>query len=155
MSSHNLFLNENESELTPIFELKNIPADHKSKRKNPQNDSRRVRNEVLKLRLTTEEKQLISDNAFKADMSITEYIMATVNDSQIIVVDKIPQLLLELLRQGNNLNQLVKIAHQTRGQDISGAEEAVKKCNEAHEKLMKFCEDWDVKLKKSQAKKGE
>lgn len=155
MSSQNLFLNQNESELTPVFEQKRVDLDHKSKRKNPQNDSRRTRSEILKLRLTHEEKQLISDNALKAETNITEYILASINNSPIVVVEKIPELLVELLRQGNNLNQLVRIAHQTHSQDVFGVEEAVKKCYEAHEKLMKFCEEWDVKIKKIQTKKGE
>lgn len=156
MASHNLFF---KSKSATILEPETSPSgsnlDHQTQSKKPQNEGRRTRSEVLKLRLTPEEKQLISDNATKANMSVTEYIMTVVSGSPIVVVDKIPELHLELLRQGNNLNQLVKIAHQTNGWDVFGIEEAVKKCSETHKKLLEFCEYWNVKLRKSQSKKGE
>ena len=88
-------------------------------------------------------------------MSMTDYIMAAVNSSPIVVVDKFPQIHIELLKQGNNLNQLLKIAHQTNARELNGVEEAVKNCSELHQKIIKFCDDWNVKLRNQKAKKGD
>lgn len=157
MAFKNLFSNKKEVVSEPMT-VSNKPGEddaHEGKKRNPQNDNLRTRCEVLKLRLTKEEKKLISEKAVKADMSMTDYIMATVKETQIIVIDNIPQVYTELLRQGNNLNQLVRVAHQTGAEELVGVEDAVKQCSETCKKLMRFCEKWDVKLRSSKKKKGE
>lgn len=157
MALKNLFSNKNKSVSEPISVPNHITEStvikEKSTRKNPQDDKSRRRSEVLKLRLTQEEKELISNKAAAVNMSMTDFIMEAVNGSQVIVIDKIPQVYVELMRQGKNLNQLVKIAHQTDATELSGIEEAVKQCSETHKKLMQFCDKWDVKLRNSKTKK--
>lgn len=159
MAFKNLFSNKNESNSAPTsapnYSVESAALEGSGIRKKPQDDSLRTRREVLKLRLTQEEKQLISDKAAEANMSMTDYIMAAVNGSQIIVIDKFPQVHVELMRQGHNLNQLLKIAHQTGARELSGIDEAVKNCSEVHKKLMRFCDNWDVKLRNSKKKKEE
>lgn len=159
MAFKNLFSNEkkdnSEPATVPNYTSENDVLEDKKSQRKSQNDSLRTRCEVLKLRLTKEEKDLISKKSAEANTSMTDFIMEAVNGSQVIVIDKIPQLYLELLRQGKNLNQLLKIAHQTDARELSGIEEAVKQCSESHKKLMKFCDDWDVKLRNSKKKKEE
>lgn len=159
MALKNLFSYEKKSNsepaIVPNYPSENVALKNKKLQRKPQNDSLRTRCEVLKLRLTKEEKELISNKASELNMSMTDFIMEAVNGSQVIVIDKIPQLYLELLRQGKNLNQLVRIAHQTDAKELSGIEEAIKQCSETHKKLMQFCDAWNVKLRNSKKKKEE
>jgi hypothetical protein len=54
-------------------------------------------------------------------------------------------LLVELRRQGANLNQVVHLAQQTKVLNIWAAERAAESCEKTQIKIREFCEKWDVK----------
>ncbi|MBQ2941692.1 MAG: hypothetical protein IJD97_05600 [Clostridia bacterium] len=157
MELNNLFLNKkgkkSESVAASDHSVENPASDNKKIRKKPQDDNLRTRREVLKLRLTEDEKELIAKKSTEANMSKTDFIMMAVNGAKIIVISNIPKLYIELLRQGNNLNQLLRIAYQTEAKELSSIAEAVKQCSETHKKLMRFCDYWDTTLKNYDKKK--
>ena len=68
----------------------------------------RKRSERLCLGLTPAEKNMISTAAKEAGMSQTDFLVASVKGTRIVVITALPELLLELSRQGNNLNQVTR-----------------------------------------------
>ena len=60
------------------------------------------------------EKVHISKNAEKAHMTISEFVRAAAMDQDVTVVEGLDDLIRELRRQGNNLNQLTVMARQGR-----------------------------------------
>ena len=66
----------------------------------------RKRDKTLTIRLTESEKALIEKKAKRANMNLTEYIIAVSNKSKIKVAEDTTPLLMELKRMGNNINQI-------------------------------------------------
>ena len=66
----------------------------------------RKRDKTLTVRLTESEKALIEKKAKRANMNLTEYIIAVSNKSKINVAEDTKSLLVELKRIGNNINQI-------------------------------------------------
>ena len=66
----------------------------------------RKRNQTLTIRVTAGEKDAITQKASKARMSITDYIVASSQLTQIHVAEDTRPLVTELKRIGNNLNQI-------------------------------------------------
>ena len=66
----------------------------------------RKRNQTLTIRVTAGEKDAIIQKAAKARMSVTDYIVASSQLTQIHVAEDTRPLIAELKRIGNNLNQI-------------------------------------------------
>ena len=66
----------------------------------------RKRNQTLTIRVTAGEKDTITQKAAKARMSVTDYIVASSQLTQIHVAEDTRPLVTELKRIGNNLNQI-------------------------------------------------
>ena len=75
----------------------------------------RNQTERLTLRLTPEEKTALQERMYKAVApSMRDFVLKMCMDGQIIVNEDLRELNQELRRQGNNLNQLARLAHQRR-----------------------------------------
>lgn len=79
----------------------------------------RKRNKQLNIRLTEEEYQKLMYNINKSKLSQSEYIRKSILRKDIIVIDGIKELLIEIKRIGNNLNQLTKAVNSGMIADIS------------------------------------
>ena len=66
----------------------------------------RKRNQTLTIRVTAGEKDAITHKAAKARMSVTDYIVASSQLTEIHVAEDTRPLIAELKRIGNNLNQI-------------------------------------------------
>lgn len=66
----------------------------------------RKRAETLTIRLTSKEKEMIQKKAKKAQLSVTDFLVATSLHTEIHVAEDIKPLLIELKRIGNNINQI-------------------------------------------------
>ena len=66
----------------------------------------RKRAETLTIRLTKAEKEIIRKKAKKAQLSITDFLVATSLRTEIHVAEDVKPLLIELKRIGNNINQI-------------------------------------------------
>ena len=80
-------------------------------------------------------------------MTKTDYIMAAAEGSPVIVIDEVPQLLVELRRQGVNLNQAVRLANETHSADLPELKAAVQRCLEVQTEIMRMCDTWNMKLR--------
>ena len=130
------------------------PADPVAKVKKKQDDSRRSRSEILKLRLTSAEKRHMAEQAKAAGMSITDYLVACSQQVPVIYIPGVPELVLELRRQGTNLNQMARLAneqHDTRSIDLDAAAADVRS---AMAEIVDFCRRWDAQITDATGKGG-
>ena len=73
-----------------------------------------AKNQFIRARVANWEKFVISENARKARMTESEFVRRAALEKDVVVIDGAAELLTELRRQGNNLNQLVVLARQGR-----------------------------------------
>ena len=66
----------------------------------------RKRSITLTIRLTPSEKDTIVQKAKRANMTLTDFVVAAVLSSQIYVAEDMKPVVTELKRIGNNLNQI-------------------------------------------------
>ena len=121
------------------------PEEKKKKRTNPQDDTKRTRDHQVKIRLTAEEVADLKAAASAAGVSLADFVMASVKNKPIVICKYIPGLVVELRRQGANLNQVVRLAQQTRVLNIWAVERAAESCEKTQTKIIEFCEKWDVR----------
>ena len=69
----------------------------------------RERDKQLNIRLNEEEVKVMQKNIKKSKLSQSEYIRKSILQKNIIVVDEIKDLMVELKRVGNNLNQITRM----------------------------------------------
>ena len=75
----------------------------------------RKQTETLTIRLTAEEKLELQKKMYEAvSPSMRDFILKMCRDGKIIVNEDLRELNRELKYQGNNLNQLTRLAHQNR-----------------------------------------
>jgi len=58
--------------------------------------------------VSEQEKNLIDDKLAKSGLTMREFILRSITDKPIIVIKRGGEILAELKRQGNNLNQTVR-----------------------------------------------
>lgn len=68
--------------------------------------------EFIRVRVAGWQKKYISLQAEKAHKSLSQYVRDAAMDKDVTVIDGVDDLIRELRRQGNNLNQLVVMARQ-------------------------------------------
>ena len=73
-----------------------------------------TKDEFIRFRVAGWEKFHISKSAEKAHMSVSEFVRSSAMGREVTVIEGIDELLTELRRQGNNLNQLTIMARQGR-----------------------------------------
>lgn len=96
----------------PIFQIAslgdtpNTPND--KKRKGGESIGRRTRPFAYNFRASEQEKNLIDRAIEKSGLTITEFVIRSITDKPITVMENGNEILAELKRQGNNLNQVVR-----------------------------------------------
>lgn len=73
-----------------------------------------AKDQFIRARVAGWEKFVISENARKAWMTESEFVRRAALEKDVVVIDGAAELLTELRRQGNNLNQLTVLAQQRR-----------------------------------------
>ena len=66
--------------------------------------------ERVHLRLTAEEKQMFLDKAEQANMNVSDYIRALVNNKRIVVAPDLPKLVVQTIKISVNVNQILNVA---------------------------------------------
>lgn len=83
----------------------------------------RTQTETITVRVTPEEKYAIQERMYEAVApSMRQFVMDMCLNGEIIVNSDLRELNSELRYQGNNLNQLTRLAHQGRASVIDLAE---------------------------------
>ena len=70
--------------------------------------TRRKRPFAYTFRATAKEKELIDAKLQASGLTMTEFIIRSISDKPVVVIDGGNEMLAELKRQGNNLNQAVR-----------------------------------------------
>ena len=68
----------------------------------------RTRNKSIPIRVTEKELQAIDANAKKAKKNRTEYMITSALGKEITVIEDLREMIVQLKRIGNNLNQLTR-----------------------------------------------
>ncbi len=66
--------------------------------------------ERVHLRLTVEEKKMLQDKAAEADMNVSDYIRALVNNKRIVVAPDLPKLAVQTIKINTNVCQILSVA---------------------------------------------
>lgn len=69
------------------------------------------KDKVIGIRVTKQEKERLIKKSKKAEMSLSEYIIEQALERDIIVVEDVKNLVYELRKIGNNINQLTRLAN--------------------------------------------
>lgn len=97
-------------------------------------ETNRTRPKQVKFWASEKELDEIKKKAKKSKLTQSEYLLRSALDKKIIVVEGLKDILLELSREGNNLNQISKSLNQ-------GGQLDQDQFNEVKEKLMDL---WDT-----------
>ena len=66
---------------------------------------------VIIIRVTKQEKERLIKKSQKAEMTLSEYIIEQALERDIVVVEEVKNLVYELRKIGNNINQLTRLAN--------------------------------------------
>lgn len=69
--------------------------------------------ERVHLRLTAEEKQMFLTKAAEADMKVSDYIRALVNNKRIVVAPDLPKLVVQIIKINTNVSQILHVAEDS------------------------------------------
>ncbi|MCB2343375.1 plasmid mobilization protein [Clostridium estertheticum] len=75
-------------------------------------DQKRTRNKQIILRSTEKEYELIQKKVEKSKLKQNDFLLKSALQKDIIVIEGLKELLLELIREGKNLNQIAKVLNQ-------------------------------------------
>lgn len=92
----------------------------------------RTRKNQIKFYADDKEKDKIKDLISKSKLNQNEYLLRCALDKEIIVIDNLDEIINQLVRVGNNLNQLTKLSHQGK---IVNAENELKEIKGEFEKV--------------------
>ncbi|SCX15444.1 mobilisation protein (MobC) [Ruminococcaceae bacterium P7] len=92
---------------------------------------RERKTEKLLLRLTPTEKRNVAYHAQLMNVSVNEYISLLIRRKRIVICENIPELIYQIQKIGNNINQIAAIANTNQYISINNVSEV--------ERLMKEC----------------
>lgn len=72
----------------------------------------RKRDKQILIRVTEKEKEIILKYAEKSKLSVNDFLIKTGMMKEITVVEGLPEMTIEIIRVGNNVNQIAKAVHQ-------------------------------------------
>lgn len=108
----------------------------------------RKRSEKITLRMTPEERELLRSRAALVGMSQTDLVFAAIENRVFVVMDDVPELLMELRKQGVNLNQLTRRVNQHDHVQTFKIQQAIASCVDAQKEVIRFCRKWNVRIRK-------
>ena len=111
----------------PVFQIDSLgetPKTPKKKKiKGGEIIERRTRPFAYNFRASEQEKNLIDSAIVKSGLTITDFVIRSIIDKPITVIENGNEILAELKRQGNNLNQVVRNSYNR-----LATEEEIKTC---------------------------
>lgn len=96
------------------------------------------KNARIHLRVTDEEKQSIIEKAAQARQSVSQYILSLSENKTIIVVDGADEVTRQLLKIGNNINQIAVVANTSRKNECELPSYYLKRITDYQDEIMKL-----------------
>lgn len=112
---------------------------------------KKQKSEQIHIRITEEEKAEIAYNAELLNLSVSQYVLQCVHRKRIVVCENFPELLVQLSRLGNNLNQIARIANTNDSvtyENIFQAKDILSKCYDEMRKFVEYICEPEMKIKK-------
>lgn len=97
----------------------------------------RKRDKQIKFYVTEKEYKEIKKKVEKSKLKQTDYLIKSALNKKIIVVDGLKEILLELSREGNNLNQIAKKINGGEQTDIKEMKKNLMELWDLIEKILK------------------
>ena len=97
----------------------------------------RKRDKQIKFYVTEKEYKEIKKKVEKSKLKQTDYLIKSALNKKIIVVDGLKEILLELSREGNNLNQIAKKINEGEQIDIKEMKKNLMELWDLIEKILK------------------
>ena len=99
----------------PIFQIASLGETpntlNNKKEKGGESIGRRTRPFAYNFRASEQEKNLIDSAIAKSGLTITDFVIRSITDKPITVIENGNEILAELKRQGNNLNQITRSSY--------------------------------------------
>ncbi|MDD3016272.1 MAG: plasmid mobilization relaxosome protein MobC [Lactococcus chungangensis] len=73
---------------------------------------KQIKDKNYAFRISKKDLDTIKKKSKKAKITVTDYITKSALDKKIVVIEGLPEIVTELKRIGNNLNQLTMLSHQ-------------------------------------------
>lgn len=73
---------------------------------------KQIKDKNYAFRVSEKDLDTIKNKAKKAKMTVTDYITQAALGKEIIIIDGLPEIVTQLKKIGNNLNQLTMLGHQ-------------------------------------------
>lgn len=96
------------------------------------------KNARIHLRVTDEEKQSIIEKAAQARQSVSQYILSLSENKTIIVVDGADEVTRQLLKIGNNINQIAVVANTSQKNECELPSYYLKRITDYQDEIMKL-----------------
>lgn len=97
----------------------------------------RKRDKQIKFYVTEKEYKEIKKKVEKSKLKQTDYLIKSALNKKIIVVDGLKEIILELSREGNNLNQIAKKINEGEQTDIKEMKKNLMELWDLIEKILK------------------
>lgn len=123
--------------------------------KRQQDNSKRTRNKNMNIRFSQDEIEMINRLVKLSGRSKTDFILNSAQGVPIVNLEGANELLVELKRQGNNLNQLARQANTENGLQVAGLQEHLEENRQLRLALMELIKEWDIKCIKAISEKGD
>ena len=82
-------------------------------------EKKQNKNKHFNFRVNEKEYNKIKSKIEKSELNTSEYLLRTAMDKDIIVVDGLEEIIMQLRKIGNNINQLTKLCNQGRITNIN------------------------------------
>ena len=108
----------------------------------------RKRSKHIHIMMNDEEYELTRSKATTAGMTYTDFIIRLMTEGQIIIVNDLREVIAEIKKQGSNLNQALRYAHESGGLNDEELRIAINDCGEMYTTLNVLAKEISLGLKK-------
>jgi len=132
-----------------IVILRHLENKKRSKRSGIEQMSRNKTADVH-LRFTPSEKENLVAKATEARMNLSQYLLALSEQKKIVVADELPEVCVQLIKIGTNVNQIAHVAntyHTVSAKDIESVNRNLAKVQELLSKLIDTIKNSDDEIK--------
>lgn len=113
------------------------------------------KNARIHLRVTDEEKQNIIEKAAQARQSVSQYILSLSENKTIIVVDGADEVTRQLLKIGNNINQIAVVANTSRKNECELPSYYLKRITDYQNEIMKLLKELLLAVTNAESKESD
>lgn len=108
----------------------------------------RKRSKHIHIMMTDKEYELIQEKVKSAGMTYTDFIIRLMTEGQIVVVNDLRKVLSEIKKQGHNLHQGLRYAHESGGLNNEELRIAIEDCGTLYLKLYEIAKEISLGTKR-------